>query len=120
MRESKRQIDLDILEFLENIEDQSHNDRIETLRNMFDKHLHLTTAPHQMDFYDLQGIISGAKKIFANDAFPVYLGEKQREVNQNDLSNMCVVESTISHLNKTGCLRKLAKFDKRESQFKEE
>jgi hypothetical protein len=70
-----------------------------------------------MDSIDLNQIISGAKKKFSNDKVPILLGDNKRLVNQSELPNLFVIESTIGHLNKKGCLKKLAKFDKREDKL---
>ena len=117
MSDMKDQLEVDIKRFLENIEKQNCSDRIESLRLLFDKYLHLNTCDYMMDYFDLQEIVGGAKDRFSRNSMPVYLGEKKRIVPQDYLSNMCVVESTISLLNKKGCLKKLPKCDKRENRF---
>ena len=116
----KEQVDTDIRRFMDNIENQNHSDRIETLKNMFDKYLHLNTCDYLMDYYDLNIIIGSAKGKYSRDTMPVYLGEKKRKVGQHELGNMAIVEATITHLNRNGCLKKIPKFDKREDTFQED
>ena len=117
MSDLKKQLEVDIKRFIDNIENQSDADKIQTLRNMFKTHLHLHTCDYMMDKHDLQTIIGGAKGNFSRDAMPIYLGAKKRIVDQNELPNMMVIESTISYLNKNDCLKKMPKFDKREDKF---
>ncbi len=116
-KDLKDQLDVDIMRFLENIESQSHSDRIQTLRNLFDKYLHLNSCDLMMDYHDLITIINGAKNKFSSDSVPIRLGEKKKLVTQTELPNLFVIESTISHLNRNGCLKKLPRFDKREDKF---
>lgn len=117
MKNLEEQLEVDIRRFIENIENQSQNAKVETLRNLFDKYLHLNTTDYMMDTHDLQSIIGSAKGKFSNDTFPIFLGEKKRKVSQHDLPNLCVIEATIGHLKKNGCLKKLPKFDKREDKL---
>ena len=70
-----------------------------------------------MDGYDLHSIISNAKGKFASDKMPIFLGEKKTRVSANELPNLMIIESTISHLKKQDCLKKLPKFDKKQNTF---
>lgn len=117
MSKLKEQLDIDILRFLENIESQNVSDRIQTLRHMFDKYIHLSKAEHMMDAHDLSMIINDAKNIFATQTMPIYLGSTKRLVNAVDLPNLCLTEAVIAHLNKKDCLKKMVKFDKREDEL---
>jgi hypothetical protein len=117
MSKLKEQLDVDILRFLENIETQNSSDKIQTLRHLFDKYIHLTKAEHMMDAHDLSVIINDAKNIFATQPMPIHLGAVKRLVNAADLPNLCLIEATISHLNKKDCLKKMVKFDKREDKL---
>lgn len=113
----KEQLDVEIKRFLENIENQSNRDRLETLNNMFEKYLHLNTCDYMMDRFDLMEIIGSAKSNFSTTTFPIFLGHKKHKVDPNDHANLCIIEATIGHLNKNGCLKKMAKFDKREDLY---
>jgi len=117
MSDLKKQLDVDILRFFDNISTQDRADKIKSLRDLFDKYIHLSTCSHNFDHNDLNHIISGAKKIFAEARMPIHLGKNKRLVNQTELPNLCVIESTISYLNKNDCLKRLPKFDKRDDKF---
>lgn len=110
------QLEVDIKRFLENIEKQGVNSRVESLRHLFQKYLHLNTCEYMMDKHDLQTIIGSAKQLFANETVPIHLGEKKRIVEQSELANLFVIEATVLHLNKNNCLKKIPKFDKKENK----
>jgi hypothetical protein len=112
-------LDTDIINFFENIESQDINDRRQTLRNLMDKYIHLTKATLLMDKHDLEVIISGAKSLMAGKTFPVVLGDNKRRVHENEQVTLCIVESTVSHLNKKDCLKRLPKFDYRSDTLEE-
>jgi hypothetical protein len=116
----KKQLDTDILRFLENIRNQTENDQIQTLRHLFDKYIHLNTADYVMDSYDLQRIVSSAKQNFSTNNMKIFLGERKVPVTSGDLPNLCVIEATVDHLSRIGCLKRLPKFDKREDRFPED
>lgn len=117
MSDIKQQVDVDIRRFFEQIDSQSSSDQIETLRNLLDKYIHLTTADYMLDYHDLNSIISSAKTTFANKTFPVFLGDKKRKVGQGEQANLCVIEAVFGHLNKKDCLKRLPKFDYKEDKF---
>lgn len=117
MSKLKEQLDVDILRFLENIENQSQNSKIQTLRDLFDKYLHLNSCDFIMDAHDLNCIISDAKNKFSTAKMPIHLGQNKRLVRQSELPNLCVIEATIGHLSKKDCLKKIPKFDKREDKL---
>lgn len=113
----KKQMEDDMKQFLDNIESQSHGDRVVTLRNLLEKYVHLNTCDYMMDHFDLQSIVGSAKTKFSNDKMPIFLGEKKRQVMQSELPHMMMIEATIGWLNKNNCLKRLPKFDKREDKF---
>ena len=117
MSDIEDQLEVDIKRFLENIENQSKNSRVDSLRHLFQKYLHLNNCDYMMDKHDLQTIIGSAKQLFATETVPIYLGEKKRLVEQSELANLFVIEATVGHLDKKKCLNKIAKFDKRENKF---
>jgi len=110
----KEEIEIDIKQFFRQIESCDSNTQIELLRMLLHKYSYISTSTFLMDNHDLNSIISGAKLKFANDSFPIHLGERKVKVTQGELPNLCVIESTIAHLNKNDCLKKIPKFDKRE------
>jgi hypothetical protein len=117
MSKLKEQLEVDMLRFLENIETQNASDKIQTLRQLFDKYIHLSQAELLLDSHDLTVIINDAKNRFATQSMPVHLGPNRRPVGAMDLPNFCVIEATVGHLNKKDCLKKMAKFDKREDKL---
>ena len=117
MTNLKGQIEIEINEAITNMETQTTNDKRETLRNIIDKYVHLSTAEHLLDDHDLREIISGAKTLFANKSMPTCMGDSIRKTAPADEANVCVIEATISALNKRDCLKKLPKFDYRDDKF---
>lgn len=113
----KDQLEIDVIEFFNQIESQNQNDQRKTLRNLMDKYIHLSTSDHLLDSHDLRTIIGSASNKFANEKFPIHLGSGKKLVNQNDLPNLCVIEATIGHLSKLDCLKKTPKFNKVDDKF---
>lgn len=109
----KEEIEIDIHQFFRQIENATRNDQLKTLRMLLEKYAHLSQAEYVMDYHDLNTMIGNAKHRFANDAFPIYLGERKRKVAPGDLPNLLLIEAVIAHLNKNDCLKKMPKFDKR-------
>jgi hypothetical protein len=117
MSKLKEQLEVDILRFLENIENQNTTDKIQTLRDLFDKYIHLSKSDYMMDAHDLTVIINDAKNRFVTQTMPVHLGATKRLVGAVDLPNLCLIEATVGHLNKKDCLKKMPRFDKREDKL---
>lgn len=115
-RSIKEELEHDVVAFFEQIENQDINAQRQTLRNLMDKYIHLTKSTHIMDSHDLREIISDAKSRFVRESAVVYLksGSLTRRVQQDELANLFVIESTVAHLNKKDCLKKLAKFEKKD------
>ena len=63
-KDLEQQLNSDIIRFLENIRNQTENDKIKTLRQLFDKYIHLNKVEYLMDNYDLNAIIGSAKQSF--------------------------------------------------------
>ena len=116
MSNLKEQIEVDIKRFFEQIENQDASSQIQTLRNLIDKYVHLSTANYMMDSHDLSSIVSDAKARFARDSAVIYIksGSISRRVQQDELANLFVIEAAIAHLNKKDCLKRMPKFDKRD------
>lgn len=114
----KEQLETDIIRFFEQIESQNVNDQRQTLRNLLGKYIHLSTTNYMMDSYDLTSIISSAKSAFSNKQAKLFLksGSNIRQVCQDELSNLFVIEATINYLNKIECFKKLPKFDYKEDK----
>lgn len=116
MSSIKEQLEVDIVRFFEQIENQDINSQRQTLRNLLDKYIHLSTSDYVMDSNDLREILGTAKSNFANEKAIIDLksGAMYRRVQQGELANFFVIEATIKHLNKKECLKRLAKFYKKE------
>jgi len=113
----KEEVEVDIKRFFEHMDSQNSIDREETLRNLLDKYVHLTTAEHILSPYDLAMIVGGANTLFKSKSMPTYIGPKLAKTCQSDEIHLCVIESTITVLNSHDCLKKLPKFDYRDNKF---
>lgn len=113
-KELRHQMEVDMKLFLKNIEEVFYQDKIEMLKNLIEKYVHLNSCDHKLDYFDLKNIIGSAKSKISNEKLPIYIGEKKKPVSQSDLPHLVFIEATISYLNKEGCLKKIPKFDKRE------
>jgi hypothetical protein len=102
-------IEQEIRQYLEDQDNLSRADRYVHLKAIFDKHLAMEKTEHILTMSDLQSIIGTAKQNFVNLTLPMTISNKA--VSPNDTTNVAVVQSVISYLNKAGILRKLVKFD---------
>ena len=112
----KEDLEIDIMRFFDQIENQDSNDKKKTLRLLMDKYIHLSTSNFIMDNHDLSTILSQATGLFIRKAFPTFLGDRKVKVSQSEQANLCVIEATIGHLNKNECLKKMPKFDYKENK----
>jgi hypothetical protein len=71
----------------------------------------MSKADYVMDRFDFNAIITTAKREIVNKTLPVRVGKNEVQIMETEIGNLCVIEATISHLNKNGCLKKIAKFD---------
>ena len=119
MSSIKKQLEADINDFFEQIDNQNLNDQKETLRLLLKKYAHLSNAEYLMDSHDLSMIVGGAKTKLTSMKLPQFLaaGSVNRKITPDEISNVCIVEATISHLNKKDCLKRLPKFDYKEDRF---
>jgi hypothetical protein len=103
----------DVIETIECLESQCHSDRITTLRLLLEKYIHKNRATHLMEYRDLHSIIENSKGILANMSLPKSLGYGSliKEVPQDNLVHLCLVESAIGHLNRIDCFKRVPKFD---------
>lgn len=116
----KENVDQDINAFFDQIEGQSSSDKKQSLRNLMEKYIHLTTSEYHMDERDLRKIIDRAKSIMSNKTMPVYLGQKAAEIKQEELMPMCVIESSVEYFNSKECLKRRPKFKINNPKFWEE
>jgi hypothetical protein len=113
----KDDLETDIIKFFQNTEKQNVGDKHETLRQLLNKYIHFSKSTHMMDHVDLNEMINNAKIKYTSKTFPMFLGDQKRKVAEGDQAHICIIESTIAHLNKNECLNKLAKFDYKENKM---
>jgi hypothetical protein len=101
----------DAADFINMIDKMSYSDRVNLLTTLLKKYAILSSSDVLMNKKDLLAIISRSKQIFTELPMPVEMTESDIPVHQTELSSLCVIEATIGHLNKLGCLKKTAKFD---------
>jgi hypothetical protein len=111
---NEQNLDFDILNFFNDIKNQSQADQILTLRLLLDKHIHLNKSDHLMDKIDFNEIIGNAKKIIIEKTLPIKIGKNESPISENEVLNLCVIEATIMALHKRACLKKIPKFDYKE------
>jgi len=112
MSEFEQFIEDEIKQMLQQIESQEDFDKIQTVKNLLDKYIHLSKSDFLIDFHDFNYIISHSKLMAGNDTFPIYLEPNGREINNNLIPAYCIINSTIGFLNSKECLRKLPRFKK--------
>ena len=113
----KDQIDIDILEFYKNIDILGSNNRKEILRDLLSKYAQLSSDEFKMNNINLSEIIDQAKTLMSNKTMPMFLGDKKKKVQEHEQATICIIESTISHMNKNDCLKRLPKFDYKDNKF---
>lgn len=110
MEDLEMQIKQDILQYMNISEKMSYNDKIDFLMMIFKKHILINKSDVMLHKKDLQEIISRSKQLFSEMPVPVEMDGSDTPLNQMEIPNLCVVESTIAFLNKNNCLKKLPKF----------
>lgn len=113
----KDQIDGDISSFFKNIENLGINDQKDTLRILLSKYAQLSSSEFLMDKINLDSIIDNAKTLMSTKTMPMFIGAKKKKVPEHEQATVCIIESTISHINKNDCLKRLPKFDYRDNKF---
>lgn len=113
----KEKCENDINSFFNETEGQSVSDKKQSLRNLMNKYVHLTTSDYELDEKDLRKIIDRAKSIMSNKTMPVYLGDKAVEVKQEELMPLCIIESTIEYFNNKECLKRKPRFKTSSPKF---
>jgi len=111
MSSPESEISRDVLEFLNSIEKMTHSGKVDLLTILLKKYAVLGTADIILEKKDLETIISRAKQIYVEKSMPVEIRGSDIPVHQPDIPNLCVIESTISHLNNLNCFKRVAKFD---------
>ena len=107
----KDQLKDDINGFFTQIETLSNYNKKETLKNLIDKYVHLNSSDTSLNKEDFKTIIEGAKRNYHTLDCPSYIGDGfESRVENDDFPKLCLIESTISHLNSLECFKKLPKF----------
>jgi hypothetical protein len=109
------EIEQDILDFLSKVDDLRHSDRKQILTLLFKKHLITNQGDVMISYNDLQQVLSNAKMMYAQEAFPVRLRDDKnalRELSPSEVGHYCVVECVISLLNRKEALKRLPVFKK--------
>lgn len=122
MSDLKNKIDGDVDSFFNDIEKQSYSDKKKTLKLLLEKYTHLASSDYNMDYYDFIKIIDLAKGKFSNDNAKKMLkmGSHNKKIDQNNLRNLFIIESTIQYLNRIDCLNKMPRFDYAKDQYEED
>ena len=113
MKDLKSQVDSDVINFFKQIEHQNDNDRMETLRNLLNKYIHLSRCSYMMGMPELNEIISRSAEKMAQLTFPIHLGPNKSQVLQEHQHVFAIAESTVDFLHNRECLKKNPIFDKR-------
>lgn len=104
------QIEQELRAYLETDKNLSSRDKFIHLKAIFDKHFAMEKTEHLLNIQDMRSIVDYAKGQFINTQLPMVISKK--EIFPSEVPHILMIESTISHLNRVGILRKLAKFDK--------
>lgn len=111
---SEESLNFDILNFFKEIENQGDSDRIKSLRLLMDKYIHLNKADYLMEKFDFNEITSLAKREILEKNMPAKIKGSNMYLSENEVVNLCIIEATVTHLNKIGCLKRIPKFDYKE------
>ena len=106
-----QQIDRDLREYLEKEPNLRREDRLVYLKSIFNKHLEFGQLGHMINRSDLYEIMSNAKNFFTKTSFPIKVSGN--ELYPGEESNVLVIESVLSYLNKSNLLKKIIKIDYR-------
>ena len=104
-----QQLERELREYLEKEPNLRRDDRIVYLRAIFYKHFEFNKLDHMIGSGDLHDIIGGAKNHYTKAKLPVRVSRKQ--LDQGEATNVSVIESFISYLNKMHLLKKQVKID---------
>ena len=113
----KDQIEVDILGFFKDLDILGSNDRKETLRTLLSKYAQLSSSDFKMDDRTLAEIIDQAKTLMSTKTMPMFMGVNKKRIPEGEQATVCLIESTISQLNKNDCLKRLPKFEYKDNKF---
>lgn len=104
-----KQLDSELREYLELEPNLRREERLQYLRTIVNKHFELNKLTHMINKGDLFEIISGAKSAFTGFRLPLSI--TRRPVEPYELTNVAMIESVVSYLNKNNLMKKLVKLD---------
>lgn len=103
------QIEQELKEYLQIEENLRGADKLSYLMAIVNKHFAIDKIDHTIDYHDLQNSINNAKGNYARATMPMYIS--RREVHQQEVNYVLVLEAFIGYLNKNKLLKRLVKFD---------
>lgn len=104
-----QQLDRELREYLEKEPNLRREDRLNYLKTLMNKHFEFNKLEHLVNSGDLYEILSGAKEKYTRMKMPVRITKRQLE--QGEATQLSVIDSFISYLNRMNLLKKLVKFD---------
>ena len=102
-------LDRELREYLEKEPNLRREDRLVYLKTIFNKQSDISNLEHLITNKDYFDLVAGAKSQFTNLAVPLYITNKQ--VESGEVRLVAIMESLLVHLNKSGLLKRLVKFD---------
>jgi len=112
----KEELEQDISRFFNDIEKMTDGDKKKTLLNLFDKYIHLSSVTVLFNKQDFERIKGNGIALYNDRAWPKKFNNSYLEISASEAPHMCWVEATIAYLNGKDCLKKLPKFDYKESK----
>lgn len=106
----KREIELEIINFLERQDNLNKDDKRETLLNIFIKHLHLQDSEHLLGKYEFLSMVDRAKGSIVGREVRIEL--EDRELSYEEKNMLTIMEACIVELKRSGALNKNVKFKK--------
>ena len=99
----------ELKETLRDIERLPVEYQLKRLMVVFDKHIVLNTLPIKITHYDFTSLVSSAKSKMVE--LPGNLKISGKEISNNDIRFVAMLESFIGTLNRLECLKKLPRID---------
>ena len=104
-------LEQDIRQSLKQMKGMLYEDKVKTLKLLMDKYIHLNNAVLLMTRFDFDQIKGGARNMFIDRSWPKQLEGDVGTIHHENATTMCLIESTIQHLNGAGCLKRSPKFN---------
>jgi len=114
----KDDLEQEINQFFREIHNMLPEGKKKALLLLFDKYMHLSTTPMKLDKGDFDAIKESGIQLFKDQGFPKAFNNSHREISTYEAANFCLIEATISHLYSKDCLKKMPKFDLKQTEKK--